>query len=146
MASAGHTVKGHCLCGAVAFSADVAKLEVDACHCSMCRRWAGGPFIALSCDGELRITGKDHLATYRSSEWGERGFCQTCGTSLFWHLVGTDHYALSANTLDDQSGLVLTSQIFIDEKPGFYEFANDTPKLTGVEVVAAFEASKGGES
>ena len=28
----------------------------------------------------------------------------------------------------------MKSQIFIDEKPEFYDFANETPKLTGKEV------------
>lgn len=29
-------------------------------------------------------------------------------------------------------------QIFVDEKPADYDFANDTPKLTGAEVFAKF--------
>ena len=50
--------------------------------------------------------------------------------------------ALSAGALDDQSRLALTTEIFIDEKPLYYAFANETKKMTGAEVVAAFGDGK----
>lgn len=140
MGAQGGTINGRCLCGAVSFTADVAKREVDVCHCSMCRRWSAGPFIGLAHDGEVAFTGSENIGVYRSSDWAERAFCKMCGSALYYHLLGTDHYSFSACTLVDQSGLTLTSQIFIDDKPGYYDFANDTPRLTGAEVVAAFEA------
>lgn len=139
--AAGATISGRCLCGAVKFKAPAAKREVDICHCSMCRRWSAGPYIGLGYDGALAFEGADNIGVYRSSEWAERAFCRVCGSSLYYHLLGTDHYSLSANALDDQSGLVLTLQIFIDEKPAYYDFANDTPKRTGAEVFAAFASS-----
>ena len=138
VATGGHRVSGHCLCGAVTFAARVAKRDVDVCHCEMCQRWTAGPYLGLACDGELTIEGRENLGVYKSSEWGERLFCRNCGSSLFWHLAGTDHYSIAAGTLDDKSGLDLTLQIFIDEKPAYYDFANDTPKLTGAEAMAAF--------
>ncbi|HEX2842757.1 GFA family protein [Hyphomicrobium sp.] len=144
MGAAGNTVTGKCLCGAVTFAADVSTRDVDACHCSMCRRWSAGPYIGLSHNGPVTFTGAENIGAYKSSEWAERGFCKVCGSSLFYHLLGTEHYSFSANALDDQSGFSLTSQIFIDEKPAYYDFANDTPKLTGAEVFAAF--AKAGEA
>lgn len=146
MASAGEHISGRCLCGAVTFAADVAKREADVCHCSMCRRWAAGPYIGLSHNGDVAFTGSENIGLYKSSDWAERGFCKICGSSLFYHLLGTDHYSFSANALDDDAGLVLTLQIFIEEKPGYYDFANDTPKLTGAEAFAAFEAKAASEA
>ena len=32
---------GHCLCGAVAVTAELPE-EMSACHCEMCTRWSGG--------------------------------------------------------------------------------------------------------
>ena len=49
---------------------------------------------------------------------------------------------LSAGLFQDQ-GFELTGQIFIDEKPALYDFRNDTRKLTGAEVMAAFAAGQG---
>jgi len=133
-----HRVSGRCLCGAVTFSALVTKREIDVCHCEMCQRWAAGPYFGVGCDGELTIEGRENLGVYKSSEWGERMFCRNCGSSLFWHLAGTNYYSIAAGALDDKSDLSLTLQIFIDEKPRYYEFANDTPKLTGAEAMATF--------
>lgn len=139
MAATGQ-VRGRCLCGAVRFAAEVSGRDIDACHCEMCRRWSSGPFIGLSHDGAVTLEGEDSIGVYRSSEWGERAFCTKCGSALFWRLHGTDHYAFSAGAIEDQSDLKMVSQIFIDEKPAYYDFANDTPKLTGAEVAAAFSA------
>jgi hypothetical protein len=76
------------------------------------------------------------VRVYRSSEWAERAFCDTCGTSLYYRTVETGGYSLSAGLLDDQSDLTLTSQVFIDEKPNYYTFANQTRTRTGAELVA----------
>ena len=40
---------GQCLCGAVRFDAVIARAEMGACHCAMCRRWTGGVFLSVEC-------------------------------------------------------------------------------------------------
>ena len=142
MATEGGTLSGRCLCGAVRFSFDAKKREVGVCHCGMCRRWSAGPFFAYEHEGPVRFEGADNIGVYKSSEWGERAFCKTCGTSLYWRLSGAEHYALSSGTLDDQTGFAFVAEIFVDEKPGYYDFANETNKMTGAEVMAAFAAGK----
>ncbi|MPZ41418.1 MAG: GFA family protein [Rhizobiales bacterium] len=129
---------GGCLCGAVRFSAAPAKREVGACHCGMCRRWSAGPFLVLDCERSLEIEDATNLGVYRSSEWAERCFCKQCGTPLFYRLVEKDFYAVSAEAFDDRDGYEFKSQIFIDEKPAYYDFANKTATMTGAEVFAAF--------
>lgn len=145
MATAGRTISGRCLCGAVQFAADIAKRHVDICHCGMCRRWSGGPFMGVAHDGAVRFEGADNIGVYASSEWGERAFCRICGTSLYWHLKGTQLYSFSAGALDDQSDLSLALQIFVDEKPAFYDFANETEMMTGAEAMAALSPDKATE-
>ncbi len=50
--------KGSCLCGAVSLSTTSMNHHVAACHCSMCRKWGGGPLLAVECEstelGNLR--------------------------------------------------------------------------------------------
>jgi hypothetical protein len=135
-------ISGRCLCGAVSFTANVPTRDVGACHCSMCRHWTSGPFLALEHRGALIFNGAENIAVYKSSEWGERAFCKACGTSLYWRLSGSDEYAISAGTLDDPSTLRLRTEIFIEEKPSYYAFANETKKLTGDEAMATFMAGK----
>ena len=47
-------------------------------------------------------------------------------------------YFVSAEAFDDRDGYRLHQQIFIDEKPAYYDFANKTHNMTGAEVFAAF--------
>ena len=41
-----------------------------------------------------------------------------------------------------EAGLVFTRQIYIDEKPDYYDFANETVKQTGTEAMAAHTAAE----
>jgi len=132
---------GSCLCGAVRITAENAQNRVGACHCSMCRTWVGGPLIAVDCGTEVEIEGDDHVAVFESSEWAERGFCSKCGTSLFYRLKQNGQVFMAAGIFADQGGLSFDHQVFIDEKPDYYEFANETHNMTGAEVFAKFNSS-----
>ena len=139
-----HTIDertGRCLCGAVTVTATPARPHIEACHCDMCRRWGGLAFVGLQCGENVRFSGEEHIARYASSDWAERGFCKKCGTNLFYRFVPADNYSLTAGLFDDTGGLTLGEQIFIDEKPSWYDFAQDTPRKTGAEVVAEAKAA-----
>ena len=131
------SLTGHCLCGAVTFVAEGVPEKIDACHCEMCRRWGSGPAFSVMV-GSVRYQGEDKITRYASSDWAERGFCASCGTSLFYRLVEPDKYFVEIGTFDDQERWVFASQIFTDEKPAFYDFANKTRMMTGAEVLEAF--------
>ncbi|TYC58584.1 GFA family protein [Rhodobacterales bacterium] len=133
-------LSGGCLCGAVRFTAAPAAAEMCVCHCSMCRKWTGGVFMAVSCgtSSDLALEGDDALGIYKSSDYGERVFCAKCGTSLMWRMADGSHVSLSAQSFDDPSQFAFTSEIFTDEQPDNYAFANDTRKMTGPEVFAFF--------
>ena len=40
--------------------------------------------------------------------------------------------------LNEESNYVLSTEVFIDEKPNYYTIAGDTKKMTGAEVFAEF--------
>lgn len=144
MSDVGKT-SGGCLCGAVRFTVDEPIHDFGACHCTMCRRWSGGPALAANCGKGVHFTGEENIQRYRSSEWAERGFCKVCGSNLFYHLIGEDTYMMATGAFDDQNGLEMTSQIFIDEKPDCYDFTNATPTLTGAEMFAMYAPKDDGE-
>ncbi|MGO4669017.1 GFA family protein [Bosea sp. 2YAB26] len=144
MAAADKSLSGGCLCGAVRFAAVPEKLEMDVCHCGMCRKWSGGTFMAVPCTG-VTVDDDASLSVYPSSDWGERVFCRTCGSSLFWRLRGGEgHVAVSLQSFDDLSPFAFTEEIFIDEKPALYAFAGERPRKTGAQVVAEFAAKQAG--
>lgn len=122
-------MKGNCLCGNV--TVEVEDINTfEACHCGMCRRWGSGPLMAVHSDSKVTITGQKSVTVYQSSEWAERAFCNHCGTNLYYHKLGSETYALSLGLFQDHANFNFESQIFIDKKPDYYEFANDTKKLT----------------
>lgn len=120
-----HRQNGRCLCGKVQFTAIIQHLEVGACHCSMCRRWSAGPFLYVECGDTLEFQASSCLRTYRSSAWAERGFCTQCGSPLFYRMLKTASYSVSAEAFDALN-YQFTTQIFIDRKPSYYSFENET--------------------
>lgn len=134
-------MKGHCLCAQVTIELeDIDTFE--ACHCGMCRRWGSGPLMAVHSHKKPNITGVDSMTVYPSSEWAERAFCNICGTNLYYHQLGSETYVLSLGLFQDQPDFDFASQIFIDKKPSYYEFANDTEYLTQQQLFDKF-AEKG---
>jgi hypothetical protein len=127
---------GRCLCGAVSFTSLDAE-EIGACHCGFCRRWGGGPLLAVHCGPDVRFHGTDNVTVYASSEWAERAFCKRCGTHLYYKLLPTGEYFIPAGTFET-TDFNLASQIYIDKKPGYYSFANQTPMLTEQQVIEKY--------
>jgi len=131
-------LSGTCLCGQVKVKATPRSEEVGSCHCSWCRKWSAGPFMALDCGDKVEIEAGDSLGVFKSSEWAERAFCKNCGTLITWRLQEGGEYHLSAQLFEETAEYPLGLQVFIDEKPGNYSFAEKTKTMTGAEVFAAF--------
>jgi hypothetical protein len=108
----------------------------------MCRKWGGGPALGFSCE-EVEVSDPSQVATYPSSDWAQRAFCRQCGTHLYWQLQGRDLYFLTAGFFPGLTEVPFTEEIFIDERPPYYAFANDTTKLTGEEVFRQFASLMG---
>ena len=123
---------GRCLCGAVTYTAEVAKTDFHACHCSMCRRWASSPFFAIGVES-ITFDGEDKISRYKSSDWAERGFCSQCGTNLFYWYADGDQYIMCIGTFDDTTPFTMAGEIYIDSKPPGYAFAGDHPRQTEEE-------------
>ena len=94
--------------------------------------------MALDCGESPKITGEEYITRYNSSEWAERGFCRECGTNLFYYLKDPVTYMCPPGLFQGSADFVLDHQIFIDEKPDFYNLSQDTKNLTGAEVFAQF--------
>lgn len=129
---------GHCLCGAVTYTAEDVQTDINSCHCGMCRRWNGGPAFAAMV-GKVTFEGEENITRYDSSEWAERGFCSRCGTNLFFRLKEQDQYVIWMGSFDDQAPFNLAGEIFIDEKPPAYTLAGEHPRLTGEEFMASLQ-------
>ena len=127
---------GQCLCGAVTFKAKDVEPHLHACHCTMCRKWSGGPGFAVGV-GSVEFAGEANIKAYASSDWAERGFCATCGTNLFYRMPATGMTVMWAGAFDNNEQFALTGEIYVDEKPAGYNFAGDHPRQTGAEFMAS---------
>lgn len=147
------TRKARCLCGAVTFEATL-KDAVGACHCTTCRRWGGGPLMAMDCGASVSGADETAIATYASSDWAERAFCKSCGAHLWYRLLPgggfapEGQYLVSAGLFEDQDGLVFDHEVYVDGNPGWYDFAGgETRKrLTEHDIQQMIGAADGGET
>ena len=132
---------GSCLCGAIRITANNFNNKVGACHCGMCRKWGGGPLMAVNCGTDVLFEGEDNISVFNSSGWAERGFCKKCGSHLFYRLKESQQHIIPVGLFDDQELFVFDSQVFIDKKPQFYSFANKTNDMTEAEVFEKYGVS-----
>lgn len=137
-------LQGKCLCGAVEVRITPPEPHVEACHCGMCRRWGGGPYLSLRLVTDPAFEGEAHIVRYPSSDWAERGFCGRCGTHLFYYYKPKAGYSFTAGLFEGADGFEFVEEIFVDDKPPYYDFAGERPRRTGAEVMAQ-AAQDGGE-
>lgn len=131
-------LSGQCLCGSIEITAQQVTPHVDACHCNMCRTWGGGPAITIEAES-AGFKNEAELTIFNSSDWAERAFCAKCGTHMFYRLKDQSKYYLPAGLFPKLEGKAdMQLQIFVDQKPSYYEFANETKMMTGEEVFAMF--------
>lgn len=97
--------------------------------------------MAIDCGTEVSVIGDEHVSVFDSSEWAERGFCNRCGTHLFYRIKQTGQHIISVGLFGADDAFVFDHQVFIDDKPTMYEFANDTEDMTGAEVFAKYGGS-----
>lgn len=126
------TVQGRCLCGAVRFELTPPLRSVIVCHCRQCARWTGYAVAAtaVEVDRFRLLSGADQLKWFSSSAHAERGFCATCGSSLFWKPHDGSRLSVLAGVLDPPTGLRISAHIFVADKADFYDIDDKAPRFS----------------
>ena len=115
---------GSCLCGAVAFEIGAHENNVTACHCSQCRKMTGNYWASFHvADKDLNFIRTDGLKWFASSDFAKRGFCQECGSTLFWKTNDSTEISVCPGSIDGKSGLTLQDHIFVADAGDYYEIA-----------------------
>ncbi|MBC1398720.1 GFA family protein [Listeria fleischmannii] len=125
-------LQGTCLCGAVSIEIMPKNHDIHACHCEMCRKWTAGPFLCIEASSHVTFSGEEYITEFPSSKWAKRGFCNKCGSTLFYHAVESNEYFMSSE-LFQLEDFRLVSEIYVDAKPAYYDFKNETKKWTEEE-------------
>lgn len=78
-------LQGGCFCGRIRYEVTGTPFNETNCHCSICRRTTGAPFVAWFSvrPSEFRVVSGEP-ARFRSSAKATRGFCAHCGTQLMF--------------------------------------------------------------
>jgi hypothetical protein len=103
----------------------------------------------VECGTNVRFEGIDSIRTHQSSPWAERGFCSRCGTHLYVRtrpgneLGVPESYGIPAGLFDDGGAFAFTGQVFIDQKPTYYRFANITKDVASADIYAKHPAVRG---
>jgi hypothetical protein len=106
MADTQSALTGGCQCGRVRYAATGAPDDVSVCHCRMCQKAVGGPFVALAMFRPEQVTWtRDRPGQFRSSTVATRLFCPGCGTPLAYVDDDSGNVELTLGSLDDPARL-----------------------------------------
>ena len=136
---------GQCMCGAISLTASGDLNALNACACDMCRRLTGSQFMSVWTNfADVEITGADHVRTIQSSDWAERGFCGTCGSTLWYRPTGGETGAgLSLGLFDDLSDMVFDGHWYTDKT--ICTLLQQTPRSPMTEAEAEAHFGEGAE-
>ena len=119
--------QGSCLCGAVSFTITGALDDPMACHCTHCRKQTGHFEVSVDVPRDrVDVTGE--VQWYQSSEKVRRGFCGTCGSTLFWDPVFRDWIGVAMGAFNTPTGVMVAKHIFVSEKGDYYALDDGLPQ------------------
>lgn len=121
---------GACFCGFVRYETTGQPFHSSNCHCSMCRRSTGAPYVAWFsvARSTFRFT-RGELAYFRSSPLARRGFCPRCGTQITFEDDGApSDIDLTTCSLDDPDLVPPTDDIHTGSKVGWVKLDEMLPE------------------
>jgi hypothetical protein len=129
--------EGRCLCGAVRFSITTPTLFFAHCHCDYCREAHGAAFVSWVGAAEQRfrlLPGSSEPRWYQSSQQSRRGFCEVCGTTLFFASTlcpGEIHVTRASipGTIDREP----QCHVFYDQHVAWIDGSDKLPRYTSEE-------------
>lgn len=122
---------GKCLCSANTFSLPGPMGKVTACHCIQCRKTSGHFSASFDAREHDIHWEKRRLAEYVTMGGGRRGFCATCGSSLFFR-ASDGSFSVAAGVVANPTGGRLTCHIFAADKGDYYSIPDGVPARPGL--------------
>ena len=124
-------LEGGCYCGAIRYEAAAQPFNATSCHCSICRRTTGAPFVAWFSvpRSQFRLT-KGDPARFRSTAKGVRSFCAGCGTQItFEHSDYPHEIDITTCSLDEPARVPPEDHIWTWSKVGWVSLADGLPEF-----------------
>jgi hypothetical protein len=121
---------GGCQCGAVRYQLGATPTGPSICHCRMCQKAGGAPFMAFAGvrRAQLRWT-RGAPRIFQSSNKAERGFCGDCGTPLTFSMKERDRISVTIASLDDPARVPPRDQLGIEARLPWFATMHKLPEL-----------------
>jgi hypothetical protein len=120
---------GGCQCGAVRYRLDAAPSGTHICHCRMCQKASGGPFMASVLTSSFVVT-RGALSIFKSSDIAERGFCAGCGTPLTYRFLPGEILTVTLGSLDDPDAVAPQTQYGAESRVSWLAAALAAPETS----------------
>ena len=129
------TVTASCLCEAVCVEATLPEKWCANCHCSMCRRAHGAPWVTwvgFDKSAVRLVRGHEVLRERASSPAAHRSFCSNCGTPmLFRSTRWPDEIHVARACFPDDAPLRVQAHAFFSDRAPWHPVDDDLPRRGG---------------
>ena len=124
------TLNASCLCKGIDMKIKGEFRPIINCHCIQCLKTHGN-YAAYTSVLEENITykSKNTLKWFISSTKAKRGFCKTCGSSVFFKKFGSKAIHISAGLFKNPTKLKTASHIFTSNMRDYYKITDNLPKF-----------------
>jgi hypothetical protein len=122
---------GSCLCGAVRYQVSGPLTMMAHCHCSMCRKQHGAPFVTFTAADLASfawLAGQDTVVTFASSASGRRAFCRICGSAVPAPMAELGQVFLFPGGLEGDLQLKPQYHMFVGSKAPWYDITDALPQ------------------
>ncbi len=109
---------GGCFCGDIRYQVDSQPTHETNCHCTMCRRTSGAPFVAWFTVERTAFQWTAGAPTgFASSDHAQRTFCPRCGASLTFETTREPELIdVTISSLDDPQRVAPLNDIHTSSK------------------------------
>ena len=124
------SLKARCLCGGIRLRTQGYHRNVQNCHCIQCTKTHGHHAAYTNVEERnVKFLKKRTLKWFKSSKRAKRGFCNKCGASLFFKIIGAKTISIAAGMLNRPIKLKTTMNIFVKGKSDYYKLDSRVPKF-----------------
>ena len=111
-----------CLCGGIKLKTQGYHRNVQNCHCIQCMKTHGHHAAYTNVEERnVKFLKKRTLKWFKSSKRAKRGFCNKCGASLFFKVIGAKTISIAAGMFNRPVKLKTTMNIFVKGKSDYYK-------------------------
>jgi hypothetical protein len=120
---------GGCFCGRVRYETADRPFNQTNCHCAICRRTTGAPYVAWFSvrRSGLKLSGEPKR--FRSSGKATRSFCPDCGAQITFELDGADEIDITTASLDEPNRVPPVDHTRTSSRLAWVKLADGLPQF-----------------